>query len=126
MATEEPGEAGSSTRLMPNSTSDAVRGSPSDHRRPSRRWNTYRSPSGAISHRSASDGTMVRSGHASTSRSNSCMHSWMFGHAMADFGSLSFGRKLVATRSVADGSTEGADGGVHRSNARRYVSSASA
>ena len=31
---------GSSTRLMPNSTSCAVSGSPSDQRSPSRRWNT--------------------------------------------------------------------------------------
>src|SRR5438105_4950334 len=63
MATDDPGLAGSSTRLMPNSTSWAVSGTPSDQCSPSRRWNTYRRPSSLISHRSASDGTMVRSGH---------------------------------------------------------------
>ena len=103
-----PGEAGSSTRLMPNSTSCAVSGSPSDQRSPSRRWNTYRSPSSARSPTvRRATGTIVRSGHASTSRSNSCMQSWMFGHAIADFGSASFGRKLVATRSVAVGAVGG-------------------
>src|SRR6266542_7048698 len=79
-----------------------------------------------ISQCEASEGTIVRSGQASTSRSNICMHSWMFGQAMADFGSLSLGRKLVATRSVAVGVPATGSGGVHSSNARRYVSFASA
>ena len=77
---------------MPNSMSPAVSGVPSDHINPSRRWNTYRRPSSAISHRSASDGTIVRSGHCSTRRSNSCMQSWMSGHEIADRGSWSRGR----------------------------------
>ena len=38
--TEEPGLSGSSTRLIPNSTSCAVSGVPSDHSSPSRRWKT--------------------------------------------------------------------------------------
>ena len=54
------------------------------------------------------------------------MHSWMFGHAMADFGSASLGRKLEATRMVAAGGASGAAGGSHRSNARWYASLASA
>src|SRR5438876_257862 len=62
MATLEPGLSGFSTRLMPNSTSCAVSGSPSDQRSPSRRWNTYRRPSSEISQRSARLGTMVRPG----------------------------------------------------------------
>ena len=37
---DDPGASGSSTRLMPNSTSPAVSGVPSDQRRPSRRWKT--------------------------------------------------------------------------------------
>ena len=96
---------------MPNSTSWAVSGVPSDQRRPSRSRNVYRRPSGAISHHSAREGTIVRSGHCSTRRSNSCMQTWMLGQAIADLGSGSFGRKLVAIRSVADGvPTHGAGG----------------
>ena len=76
---------------------------PSDQVRPSQRWKTYRSPSSEISHRSASEGTIVRSGHASTSRSNNCMQSWMFGQAIAEQGSLSFGRKLLARRRFSVG-----------------------
>ena len=118
MATDDPGEDGSRTRLMPNSTSCAVRGSPSDQRNPSRRWKTYLRPSSEMSHREASEGTMVRSGQASTRRSKSCMHTWMFGHAMADFGSGSFGRKLVATRRAADGWPAHGAGDSQWSNAR--------
>ena len=69
-----------------------------------------------MSQRSARDGTIVRSGHCSTSRSNNCMHSWMFGQAIAERGSGSLGRKLLAMRRVAFAST-GA-GGVQCSKAR--------
>jgi len=43
-------------------------------------------------------GTTVRSGHASTSRSKSCMQSWRLGHAIAQRGSGSFRLKLLAIR----------------------------
>ncbi len=111
--------ADSARALIPNSTSCAVSGSPSDHVRPSRRWKTYRRPSSAISQRSASDGTIVRSGHCSTSRSNSCMQSWMFGHAIAERGSGSFGQE-ARSRPAAWRSPVHPAGpaGVQRSNAR--------
>jgi len=54
------------------------------------------------------------------------MQSWMSGQAMADFGSASFGRKLVATRSVADGVSGYAADGRQSSKARWYVAFASA
>ncbi len=54
------------------------------------------------------------------------MHTWMFGQAMADFGSASFGRKLDATRMVAAGGASDADGRSQSSNARWYAWFASA
>ena len=69
-----------------------------------------------MSQRSASEGTIVRSGQASTNRSNSCMQSWMLGQAIADRGSGSSGRKLLATRRVAVGSSA-RSGGSHQPNA---------
>ena len=54
------------------------------------------------------------------------MQSWMFGHAIADRGSGSFGRKLVPIRRVAVGSVADGSGGVQKSNARWYISFASA
>jgi hypothetical protein len=44
------------------------------------------------------------------------MHAWMFGHAIALFGSRSFGRKLVATRSCSVAVC--GSGGVQCSKAR--------
>ena len=68
----------------------------------------------------------MRSGHCSTSRSNSCMQSWMLGHAIAERGSGSSGRKLDATRRVAVGVAAAGVGGDQCANARWYASFASA
>ena len=123
-----PGRPGSRTRLMPNSTSCAVSGVAVATTAAPRAGGTRsaarrrRSPTARRARaRSCARAT------ASTSRSNSCMHSWMFGHAIADFGSGSFGqeaRRHAQRRRRRAGERLAA--ASRSSNARWYVSFASA